>query len=142
MTLTLALSGEPAAAHVDVRPRLVQQGAVVDVVVELPRIVPGPELVRLELEGDGVEVLATAPIGSAGADALWSARLRVDAPPGQLRLVLRPFYADGDSAEFEQVLTVVPADEGSSFPWLWTVVGVAAALAAAAAVLVVARRRA
>lgn len=142
MTLAVLLSGEPAAAHVDVRPRLVEQGAVVDVVVELPRIVPGPELVRLELEGEGVEVLSTAPIGPAGVDALWSARLRVDAPPGQLRLLLRPVYADGDSAEFEQVLTVVPATEEASFPWIWAILGVAVALAVAAAALMVARRRA
>ena len=136
------MSPEPTRAHVDVRPRLVEQGAVVDLVVELPRIVPGPELVRLELEGDGIEVLSTRPTGSLGADALWSARLRVDAPPGRLVLRLRPVYADGDAAEFEQVLTVVPAEEASPFPWAPAVAGAAVALGVAAAALVVVRRRA
>jgi hypothetical protein len=141
ITLAALASAEPTRAHVDVRPRLVEQGAVVDLVVELPRLVAGRELVRLELEGEGVEVLSTRPSGSAGMDALWSARLRVDAPPGRLVLRLRPGYAGGRSAEFEQALTVVPPEE-SPFPWAAAAGGAVVALGAAAAALVVTRRRA
>jgi hypothetical protein len=139
--LLVAVTVEPAAAHVDVRPDLVEQGAVTEIRVELPRIVPGPDLVRLEIEGDGIEVLSTRKLDVQGPDSYWSARVRVDAPVGSAPFVLRPFYADGDSVEFRQAFTVVPGEEEESFPWLVVVVGVAAALALSAALLAVARRR-
>jgi hypothetical protein len=141
MTLAVSLSAEPSRAHVDVRPRIVEQGAVTDVVVELPGLDRGPKLVRVEVAGEGVETLSARPAGSLGVDALWSVRLRVTAPPGPLTLVLRPFYADGGSAEFEQRLTVVPP-EGGSFPWGAAIAGTGAVLAGALGALVVLRRRA
>jgi hypothetical protein len=142
MTLIALVSAEPSRAHVDVRPELVEQGEVTELTVELPLITPGPDLVRLELDGDGIELLATRELPNLpGPEAHWTARVRVDAPVGQAPYVLRPVYADGDSVEFRRAFTVVPGQE-ESFPWTYVVVGAALAVAAAAAALALLRRRA
>jgi hypothetical protein len=135
------MSAEPAAAHVDVRPDLVERGDVVDVRIELPLITPGPELVRLEIEGDGIEVMSTRKLDLPGPESHWSARVRVDAPVGRAPFVLRPFYADGDSVEFRQAFTVVPPEDADSFPLGAVLVGAAVAVGLAVAGLGLARRR-
>jgi hypothetical protein len=136
------MSAEPAAAHVDVRPDLVERGEVVEIQIELPLITPGPDLVRLEIEGDGIEVLSTRKLPDLpGPEAHWSARVRVDTPIGRAPFVLRPFYADGDSVEYRQSFTVVPAEQ-EPFPLVPVVVGAAVAVAVAGIGLVLLRRRA
>jgi hypothetical protein len=133
---------EPSRAHVSVLPDLVEQGVVTEVAVELPLIAPGPELVRLELEGEGIEVLGVREVERPGsAESHWTARVRVTAPLGRAPFVLRSVYADGDSVDFRQSFTVVPAPE-EPFPWPLALGGSALALALAAGGLVLARRRA
>ena len=138
---------EPALGHVDVQPRLVEQGTVTDLRIELPQLRAGAPPVDLLVEGDGVTVLATSMLAGVGAETRWNVRLRISrtVPPGELLLVLRAFFADGESVEVDGAVTVVPAAEEpadtGAFPWLGVVVGVAVALAAAAAVLILSRRR-
>jgi hypothetical protein len=142
IVLGALVSAEPATAHVDVRPDLVERGEVVDIQIELPLITPGPDLVRLEIEGDGIDAVSTRKLDIAGPESHWSARVRVDAPEGRAPFVLRAFYADGDSVEFRQAFTVVPGTEEESFPLTAVIVGVGAAVALAAGGLLAARRRA
>lgn len=111
-----------------------------EIEVELPLIVPGPDLVRLELEGDGIEVLGVRELDRPGVESHWTARVRVTAPIGRAPFVLRPFYADGGSVEFRQAFTVVPPPE-ETFPWGLVLTGSAAAIGLAAGGLVLARRR-
>ncbi|HEX4929846.1 MAG TPA: hypothetical protein VFV62_03985 [Gaiellaceae bacterium] len=146
MLLALPLT-EPALAHVDVRPRVVEQGKVTQLRIELPQLRAGAPPDRLLVEGDGITVLATSMLGVAGAETRWSVRLRVSpiVPPGELLLVLRAFFADGESVEVDSAVVVVPPAEQpaepGTFPWPAVVGGVTLALVAAAAVLIVSRRR-
>jgi hypothetical protein len=146
MLLALLLT-EPALGHVDVRPRLVELGTVTELLVELPQLQAGPPPERLDVEGEGVEVLASMLQGVAGAETRWSVRLRVSptVPPGELLLVLRAFFAGGKSVEVDGSIVVVPAaaeDAASgAFPWLGVVAGVAIGLALGVSALVLARRR-
>jgi hypothetical protein len=142
ITLWALASAQPSAAHVDVRPELVERGEVTELTVELPLLAPGPALVRLELEGDGVEVLATRKLPDRpGPEAHWTARVRVDAPVGAAPYVLRAVYADGDAVELRRTFTVVPT-EGEAFPWAFVLAGAGVAIGAAAAGLALLRRRA
>jgi hypothetical protein len=125
---------------VSVEPRLVEQGEVAELAVELPRLRPGAAPERLEVEGPGLELLSSRLAGTRGVETRWAVRVRVDAEPGRVPLTLRPVYADGRSVEVEGALTVVPPAESAGFPWAWALVGTALALAVAAATLQVARR--
>jgi hypothetical protein len=137
------LAPEPSFAHVDVRPRLVEQGVATALLIELPRLRPGPAPVRLEVEGDGVTVLGSTLAGPVRDETVWNGRVRVDAEPGVLPVVLRAVYADGNAVEVDASLTVVPPEqEESEFPWPMAIVGVALALSLAGGLLAVARRRA
>ena len=142
------MAAEPALGHVDVTPRLVEQGKATQLRIELPQLRAGPPPVRLEVEGDGVAVLGSSLQGVAGAETRWNVRLRVSpaVPPGELLLILRAFFADGKSVEVDGAITVVPpAPQGSEprtqFPWLGVAAGVTLALALAVAGLLLARRR-
>lgn len=143
--LLALLLTEPALGHVDVRPRLVEQGTATALRIELPQLRAGPPPVRLEVEGDGVAVLASSLQGVAGAETLWNVRLRVSpaVPPGELLLILRALFADGESVEVDGGITVVPPAEEASgtFPWLGVAAGITLALAFAVAALLYARRR-
>jgi hypothetical protein len=153
LSTLLALSlAEPALAHVDVQPRLVEQGVATRLRVELPQLRAGPPPVRLEVEGDGVTVLASSLEGIggiSGAETVWSVRVRVGPSvlPGEVLLVLRAFFTDGKSVEVDGFITVVPPAEPAAhedtgaFPWLWVAVGVTLAVGFAATVLLLARRR-
>ena len=142
-TLLALLLTEPALAHVDVRPRLVEQGVATTLRIELPRLRPGPAPVRVEVEGDGVTVLTSTLGGPVRGETVWNGQVRVDAEPGVLPVVLRAVYADGNSVEVDATLTVVPAEqEESDFPWPVAIVGVLLALSLAGGLLAVARRRA
>lgn len=87
-----------------------------------------------------MEVLSSSLRAKVGTETRWNVRLRADAPPGNVALVLRALYADGRSVEVKDALTVVPADE-ESFPWAGAIAGLVLAVGLAAAALVVARRR-
>lgn len=135
------LPADPALAHLELRPGLVEQGAVADIRVELPQLRPGAPPRRLEVEGDGIDVISARLQATVGAETAWTVRLRATADPGAAPLVLRAVYADGQSVEVDQQLTVLPAPETSGFPWTGLVAG-ALAVAIAVAALRLARRKA
>ena len=126
----------------DVRPGVVERGAVAELRVELPRLRAGPAPVRLEVEGPGIEVLATRLQGLAGAETHWLVRLRAAGPPGRVPIVLRALFADGEAVEVDSALTVVPATAAKPFPVVAIVVGGLLAAAFAASALFLARRKA
>ena len=135
---------QPALGHVDVRPRLVEQGREAALRVELPQLRAGAPPVGLEVEGDGVEFLTGSLLRVAGPETIWRVLLRITsaAPTGELLLVLRASFADGATVEVDgSVVVVPPAETASSFPWLGAVAGVTIALAVAAVVLIRSRRR-
>lgn len=136
---------EPALAHVDVRPRLVELGQVTDLRVELPQLRAGPAPVRLEVEADGVVVLASELQAVVGPETRWTVRVRVGpaVPLGEQLLVLRALFSDGESVEVDGSIVVVPAAVApdDSFPWLTVAVGVTIALALGISALALARRR-
>lgn len=137
---------EPSLAHVDVQPRLVEQNAVTELRIELPQLRAGAPPERLEVEAPGVEVLSSSLLGVAGAETRWSVRIRVSSavPAGELLLVLRGVFADGESVEVDGGVTVVPGAEepaADGIPWAAVAGGAALALALAAAGLLLARRR-
>jgi hypothetical protein len=140
--LAMAVLAQPALAHLVIRPTLLEQGAVTDVSIELPQLRPGSPPRRLDVEGDGLDVISSDLQGTSGTDTLWSVRLRSTAEPGVAAIVLRAVYADGKSVEVDQQLTVAPAPEQSSFPWVGVVVGALLAVAVAAFSLRLARRKA
>jgi hypothetical protein len=124
-----------------VQPRLVEQGEVTQLRVELPRLRPGPAPQRIEVEGAGIDVLSTRLQGKKGSETVWSVRMRATGPPGQVPLILRAVYSGGEAVEVKNSLTVVPAAEASSFPWAVVAGGTLLALALAFAALRLARRR-
>ena len=73
-TLFALLAGQPAWAHVDVQPRLVERGAATELRIELPQLRPGPAPQRLELEGSELEVLSTRRQAIVGVET------RLDVP--------------------------------------------------------------
>lgn len=140
-TLLILLTAQGARAHVDVQPRLVEQGKIVQLRVELPRLRPGPAPERIAVAGAGIEVLSTRLQGVKGSETVWSVRVRTEAPPGRVPLILRAMYADGESVAVHEALTVVPGPDTSSFPWVAVAGGTLLALALAAGLLGLARRR-
>ena len=68
-------------------------------------------------------------------------RLRATASPGEVPLILRAVYTGGEAVEVRDSLTVVPAPEGSSFPWAAVAGGTLLALALAFGLLRLTRRR-
>ena len=140
--LLLGLVAEPASAHLDLRPRLVVQGTLTDVVVELPQLRPGAPPNELEVEGDGIDVSSSQLQRMLDSETFWAVRLRATAEPGVVPVVLRAVYADGQAVEVDEQLTVVPAPERSSFPWAGVVAGALLAVAFAAVSLRLARGKA
>ena len=100
---------KPALGHLDVQPRLLQPGEITELRVELPQLRPGAPPEKLEIEGPGLEVLSTRLQSVVASETRWTARVRADAEtePGVLPLVLRAVYADGESVEVEDAITVV-----------------------------------
>ena len=103
------------------QPRLLQPGEITELRVELPQLRPGAPPEKLEVEGPGLEVLSTRLQSVVASETRWTARVRADAEtePGVLPLVLRAVYADGESVEVEDAITVVPRGDasGTQFPW-------------------------
>jgi hypothetical protein len=136
---------KPVLSHVNVQPRLVEPGAIAELRIELPQLRPGAPPERLEVEGPGLETLSTRLQGVVASETRWTARVRAeaDAEPGVLPLVLRAVYADGESVEVEDAITVVPAAASDDrFPWVAAAAGTLFAVGLAAAALVFARRKA
>jgi hypothetical protein len=140
--LSALLLGQPAAAHVDVRPGVVEQGAVAELRVELPQLREGPGPERLVVEGAGIEVLSTGLQERFGPETRWLVRLRAHGPPGRVPIVLRAIFPDGRAVEVDSALTVVPAAADEPFPVAGVIVGVLLAVGFAAAALRLARRKA
>ena len=140
--LALTMLAQPALAHLVVRPTLLEQGALTDIRVELPQLRPGPPPQRLEVEGNGIEVVSADLQGTSGSDTLWNIRLRATAAPGAVPIVLRAVYGDGQAVEVDQQFTVTPGPERSGVPWVGVVAGVLIAVALAAFSLGLARRKA
>jgi hypothetical protein len=138
----LALSAEPASAHVSIQPSLVQQGTINDVRVELPQLRPGGPPNGLEVVGEQLEVLAVREQSQVDSESVWTVRLRADGPTGNVPVVLRARYPGGSSVDVDAALTVVPEPEGSGFPWPGVIVGTALAAGFAVVALLVARRKA
>ena len=123
-------------------PGVVEQGAVVELRVELSQLRPGPPPSSLELEAPGIASLSTRLEETAGAETRWRARVRADGPAGDVPVVLRAVYADGRTVEVDQTLTIVPAAERPGFPWPAAIAGTLLVLAFAAVALFLARRKA
>ena len=138
----MAVLAQPALAHLVIQPTLLEQGVVTDVSIELPQLRPGSAPRRLEVEGEGIDVISSVLQGTSGSDTLWDVRLRSTADPGVTPIVLTAVYADGKSVAVDQQLTVAPAPEQSSFPWVGVVVGALLAAAVAVFSLRLARRKA
>jgi hypothetical protein len=134
-------SPEPARAHVDVQPGLVEQGEVTELRVELPRLRPGRPPTRLELGGAGIELLDSRLLAMNGVESRWIAHVRVDAPPGPLQLTIRALYPDGEVVEVEHALTVVPGGGSGGLPWTAVLIGTFVAVGLGVALLRLARRQ-
>ena len=144
-SLLALLPTEPALGHVDVRPRLVEQGKEAVLLIELPQLRAGPPPVTLEVEAEGIEFLASSRRQVVDAETRWSVLLDVSltAPTGELPLVLRALFADGESVEVDGAVVVVPlaVEPLGGFPWLGVAAAVTLALALGATALLRARRR-
>jgi hypothetical protein len=140
-TLAAVLSAEPVAAHLNVQPRLIEQETVTELLVELPRLRPGAPPERLEIDAAGLEVLASRLREVVGGETRWDVRARTDAPPGTLALVLRAGFADGETVEVDDTLTVVPRKPSDPFPWAAAVVGGGLAVGFAAVAVLLTRRK-
>lgn len=130
------------AAHLNVQPRLIEQGKTTDLLVELPRLRPGVPPERLDLQAAGLEVLFSRLREVVGGETRWDVRARTDVPPGTLALVLRAGFADGESVAMDDALTVVPPAPADPFPWAASVIGTLLAVALAVSALVFVRRKA
>ena len=126
-----------------VQPRLVEQGAVTELQVELPQLRPGAAPERLEVEGAGLELLSSRLTGTAGSETQWAVRLRVESEPGRLALDTAsgvPGRSVGRGGGRTHGRAGEPSPSG--FPWLGAAVGTFLAVAVAGGALLVARRRA
>ena len=140
--LAMAVLAQPALAHLVIQPTLLEQGVVTDVSIELPQLRPGSAPRRLEVAGEGIDVISSDLQGTSGTDTLWKVRLQATADPGMAPVVLRAVYADGKSVEVDQQFTVAPAPERASFPWVGVMVGALLAVTVAVFSLRLARRKA
>jgi hypothetical protein len=107
VTVALAAAGT-AAAHVEVRPGLLESGREVELRVELPELRPDAAPTGLAVAGDGVRQLSSRPAGRAGEETRWRVRVLVTAAPGPTTLRLQARFADGRSVVVRRTVTVVP----------------------------------
>lgn len=126
-------------AHLNVQPLLVEQGRPTDFRLELPRLRPGGAPVRLSVDGMGVRAGEARLRRRLDGETVWDVRATIDAGAGRTTLVLRAEFADGESVEVAQALTVLPADAAAGLPVTTIIVGVALALALGATGLLVVR---
>ena len=135
--------GEPAHAHLVVQPSILERGETVELAIELPLLRDGDPPDRLSVEGAGIELVASRrqEVLPAG-ETRFTVRVRAQAPPGRLPVVLRAAFPGGETVDVETALVVVPAEDGGGTPLVALAVGGALAVALAAGALAVARRRA
>ena len=138
----LALAGA-AAAHVSVRPGLLETGRKATLRIELPELRPGLAPSALDVSGPGVRMLESSRAGRLGEESRWRVRVAVETEPGPLALILLARYPDGRSVTVRQTMTVLPARAAatSSRPVLAAGVGGLALLATVAAVVLFRRAR-
>lgn len=129
-----------AAAHVEVRPGLLESGEEVELRIELPELRPGEPPAALEVLGPGVRQLSSRADGRRGQETRWRVRVAVDAPPGLTELTLRASFADGSVVDVERDVTVVPAGERGGGTPLVAFVAAGFGLAAMLAAAIVLRR--
>jgi hypothetical protein len=139
VTLALAAAGG-AAAHVDVRPGLLEAGTEMDLLVELPELRPGEPPTSLTVEGDDIRQLSSEPAGRVGRETQWDVRVAVDAAPGPGELRLIASFADGEAVEVRRAVTVVPAADDDATPF-GAIAAASVSLLALLAAAVVLRRR-
>lgn len=130
-----------AAGHLNLEPRLVEQGQATDLVIDLPRLQDGAPPVTLAVEAEALEMLASRFRETVGGDTRFDVRVRVDGRPGILDLVLRARYADGSSVDIDERLTVLPGTSEDPFPWVAVIVAAGLALALAATTIHLGRRQ-
>ena len=138
--LAALLAAGEAAAHVDVRPGLLESGTEVELLVELPELRPGEPPTALSVGGDDVRQLSSRPAGRAGQKTQWSVRIAIDAPPGPAELLLTASFADGEVVEVRRAVTIVPATADDATPFA-AFAAAAVALAALVGAAIVLRRR-
>ena len=137
-TAALALAAT-AAAHLDVRPRVLESGSETTLLIELPQLRRDLVPTGLDVSANGLEQLSSRLLSRAGLESRWRVRVRVSAPSGPLVVSLRARFDDGPHV-ITQTLTVVPGREESS-SWMMVAVATAALGAAALAGLLLLRRR-
>jgi hypothetical protein len=138
---TSALIGAtPAFAHVDVAPRLLEAGEETTLRVELPRLRPGAPPTDVAVAGAGVRQLSAEAAGLIGVESRWRVRVRVDAEPGPLTLLLRAEFADGETVVVRHPVTVVPARSGGGRSAATLVAGAAAVIVAVGSAVLLVRR--
>jgi len=139
--LAALLAAGEAAAHVDVRPGLLESGTEVELLVELPELRPGEPPTALSVGGDDVRQLSSRPAGRAGQETQWSVRIAIDAPPGPAELLLTASFADGEVVEVRRAVTIVPATADDDATPFAAFAAAAVALAALVGAAIVLRRR-
>jgi hypothetical protein len=143
VAVTVALLLPAAAlAHVELSPGLLESGREVELRVELPELRPDVTPTGLEVLGEGLRQLTSSPAGRVGEETRWRVRIRVDAPPGPVDVVLRALFADGRHVDVRRVVTVVPAGAGGDSPPVAAIAAATVALAALVGAAVLLRRRA
>ncbi|HXH89537.1 MAG TPA: hypothetical protein VNI55_13145 [Gaiellaceae bacterium] len=133
-----------AAAHVSVRPALLESGEEVLLRIELPGLRPGQDPSALAVSGPGVRAISSERSGRVGEESRWRVLVDVRTPPGPLPLLLVARYPDGRSVSVRQTLTVLPSEtaEQGKPPVLALLLGLVGLVAAAVAALAVRRARA
>ena len=129
-----------AAAHVDVRPGLLEAGQELELLVELPELRPGDPPTALDVRGPAVEQIASRAAGRNGVETQWRVRVSVVAEPGSSELLLLASFADGEVVEVTRAVTIVPPAGDDGVP-VAAVVAAAVALLALLGAAVVLRRR-
>ncbi len=143
VAVTAALLAPSAAlAHVEISPGLLESGRQVELRIELPELRPEETPTGLDVLGEGLQQLSSDPVGRVGEETRWRVRIRVDAEPGPVDVVLRALFADGRHVEVRRVVTVVPAGADDGSPPVAAVAAATVALAALVAAAVLLRRRA
>ena len=120
-------------------PRVVEQGDVAEIRVELPQLQPeqGRPGSRSRV---GISVRSSTFHGTRGPETSGSSAFEQRPNPGVVPLVLRAVYADGRSVEVDEERRSSRA-AASGFPWPAVVAGVALAVVFAAVSLLLARRK-
>lgn len=139
---TAALSlAAAASAHLNVQPRLLEQGRRTELTVELPRLRPGEGPAGLRVVGRGVTVHSTRLLERVGPETRWHVLLTAESPAGILPVELVVDYPGGASVAVAQQLTVLPPDRDGSTTWTAAVAAAGLVVLLSAVALWMLRRR-